>query len=147
MKKILKAITFLSLAMCLMLNTSVVYAGGRDETIFHGNNKRTIYASHETLEKMVEDEKKQAEDYKLGLDEIFKYVKYIPVIGQIGGFMYDVGDSVGKIIKHCIGDATFLTDCRDKSANNGKSGCIMKHTYIVHDETPDEWHPDSCEVQ
>lgn len=40
MKKILKAITFLSLAMCLMLNTSAVYAGGKDDVIFHGNDKK-----------------------------------------------------------------------------------------------------------
>lgn len=61
--------------------------------------------------------------------------------------MYAITDSAEKFIKYHFGDATFLSECRDKSANNGKRGCIMKYTYIQHDETPDEWWPGSCELQ
>ena len=148
MKKILKAITFLSLAMCLMLNTSAVYAGGKDDVIFHGNDKKTVYASHESLEELVEAEKREDEGDSLRLKQMGFVCGLIPhpltrAIGAIsGGFVL-----FKETIKHYYGDTTFLSSCRDKSTNNGKSGCIMKYTLIQHDETPDEWYPDSCEVQ
>lgn len=144
LKKIL--LTFLSLSMCFGIKTNFAYAGGRDYTIESGN-KKTVYASHETLEKLVEAEKKQEEGQKLARDEFFKYFKYVPVIGQVGSIMKDITESLEKGVKQLFGDSTFLSSCRDKSATNGKRGCIMKYTYIAHDETPDEWSPDSCELQ
>ena len=144
MKKILKTIAFLSLAMCLMLNTNVVHAGGKDDTIIDGN-KQIIYASHKKLEELVAAEKRQAEGEKLVKDEFFKYFKFVPYIGPIAGGMKAVSDSIEKGLKYFVGDSTFLTNCLQKSKDNGESGCIMKYTYIEHDETPDEYHPDSCE--
>ena len=151
MNKILKTISFLSLSVCFMLNTNIVYAGGKDYTICNGeygrDYTRTVYASHERLKELVDEEKRLAENQKLALDETVKYLKWIPVLGDVVSKMKDVSDSLTERMKSIFGDSTFLTRCLEKSTNNGERGCIMKYTYIYHDETPDEWYPDSCELQ
>mgnify|MGYP004662362679 CR=1 FL=1 len=53
MKKILKAITFLSLAMCFMLNSNAVHACNENgRTDMHDTNPRTqtVYIAHELLQ-------------------------------------------------------------------------------------------------
>lgn len=152
MNKILKTISFLLLSLSFMTNTNIVYAGGKDYTIctksYRGDcMKRTVYASHNTLKKLVEEEKKMAENQKLMVDEAMKYLKWIPGLGSVISGMKDITDSIGKGMKAIFGDATFLSSCLEKSANNGERGCVMKYDYITHDETYDEWYPKSCELQ
>ena len=70
MNKILKTISFLLLSLSFMTNTNIAYAGGKDYVIctktYRGDcMKRTIYASHNTLKKLVEEEKKNGRKSKV----------------------------------------------------------------------------------
>ena len=152
MNKILKTISFLLLSLSFMTNTNIVYAGGKDYVIctktYRGDcMKRTIYASHNTLKKLVEEEKKMEENQKLTVAETMKYLKWIPGLNYVISIMQDITGTIENGLKGIFGDATFLSSCLEKSANNGKRGCVMKYVYIPHDETYDEWYPESCELQ
>lgn len=130
--------------MCMLLPNFATYAGGIDKTIWHGDYKKTVYASHETLKKLLDAEKKEKKSQKAFGSNVVEYVGHInEFLGVTLGFMK--AGIAG--IESLFGDSTFLSDCLEKSKNNGKRGCIMKYTLIVHDETPDEWWPDSCELQ
>ena len=144
MNKILKIITFLSISMCMLLPNFATYAGGIDKVIRHGENKMTEYVSHARLKKLVEDQKKMKERHDLIIDGT---IGIIGIIAQPLLAVYAGMKGAEKIIRGITGDSTFFSNCLQKSSDNGKRGCIIKYTYIVHDETPNEWMPDSCELQ
>lgn len=140
LKKILQTAILIFSIVCILSNSVIAHAGGVDKVERCSNCRlptQTVYMSHDYLKKAVENENQAKKDFK----SIFGFTKYIPVIGQICGFIIDVTDIINQHTK------STLQSMLEASKNKGKCGAVARYVYIEHDETPDEWIVDDWWTQ
>lgn len=152
MKKILKAITFLSLAMCLMLNTNMVHAAKHEQCKkeeakdgyytdtwkdWKGTDFYTEYLTHDLVELLANVDNKNTEKYDAACISI---AKGIGSLSQISG----VGDITGGLV--ALVRSTFVSE-GDKmlfeSAKNSYCGIKIHYWRDIFGK----WHYYKFEAQ